>query len=93
LFAQLGGDLIRKLLRVFRVFWRRHDGRPPAEEGIPPHRDEYAADQQALKNHVFKLGVCFCFLVHRTLFCRPGRTKQLKSDDFAETPLIWVGRS
>ena len=87
--AQLGSDLVRKLLRVLGVLWRGDDGRSPAEDGIPPHRDEDAADQQALKDHVFKLGVCFCFLVHRTLFCRRRRTKQLKSDDFAETALIW----
>ena len=73
LLAQLGGDLVRKVLRIFRVFRCSHDGRSPAEDGISANRHEHPADQQALKNHVFKLGVCFCFLVHRTLFCRLPR--------------------
>ena len=71
LLAQLRSYLVGEFLRVLRVLRRSHHRRSPAEEGIPAHRYEHTADQQPLKNHVFELGVGFCFLNHWIRFCRP----------------------
>src|SRR5437667_10351828 len=64
LFAQFGGDVVSKLLRILGVFRRGNDGRTPAEDGIFAYRHEHASDHQALKDHIFEFRVGFFFLAH-----------------------------
>jgi len=70
LLTQLRSYLVGEFLRVLRVLRRSYHRRSPAEERISAYRYEHTADQQPLKNHVFELGVGFCFLYRWILFCR-----------------------
>src|SRR5580658_2064146 len=73
--AQLRSYLVGEFLRVLRMLRRSDHRRSPAEDRIPAYRYEHTADQQPLKNHVFELGVGFCFLDHWILSCRQLHTE------------------
>jgi hypothetical protein len=68
--AQLRSYFVGEFLGVLVVLRRSHHRRSPAEQRIPAYRYEHTADQQPLKNHIFELGVGFCFLDHWILFYR-----------------------
>lgn len=65
--AQLGRDFVGELLRIGGVFRRGDHHRPPAEHGIPAHRDIDAADNDALGDHFLKFGFGLFFFSHNRL--------------------------
>ena len=81
--AQFGRDLVGQFLRVAGMLWRRHHGRPPAEQRISAHRYEHTADHQSLKDHVFEFGVGLCFLFHGDPALSPMQMLVPEFDDFA----------